>query len=71
MLRTLLLAGAAGLALGATASAATLVGLTADNHLVRFDSETRRAMPAVKVSGPTIEPVAPRVSVSGPAPART
>src|SRR3954447_13184138 len=50
-LRTGLLAGAATLALGATASAATLVGLTADNHLVRFDSETRRAMPAVKVSG--------------------
>ena len=51
MLRTALLAGAATLALGATARAATLVGLTADNHLVRFDSDTRRAMPAVKVSG--------------------
>lgn len=51
MLRIALLAGAASLALGGAASAATLVGLTADNHLVRIDSETRRAMPAVKVSG--------------------
>ncbi|MFC7472976.1 DUF4394 domain-containing protein [Dankookia sp. GCM10030260] len=51
MLRTILLAGAACLALGATARATTLVSLTADNHLVRFDSETRRAMPAVRVSG--------------------
>jgi hypothetical protein len=51
MLRTALLAGAALLALGAAARAATLVGLTADNQLVRIDSESRRAMPAVKVSG--------------------
>src|SRR6476659_5024780 len=44
MFRTALLAGA-------TASAATLVGLTADNHLVRIDAESSRAMPAVRVSG--------------------
>lgn len=30
---------------------ATLVGLTADNMLVRMDSETRRAMPAMRISG--------------------
>jgi len=51
LLRTGLLAGAATLALGATARATTLVGLTADNHLVRIDADSRRVMPAVKVSG--------------------
>jgi len=51
MLRHTLLASAALLALGTAANAATLVGLTADNHLVRIDSETRRAMPPVKVTG--------------------
>jgi hypothetical protein len=49
MLRTALLAAAFGV--GTAAQAATLVGLTADNHLVRIDVDTHRAMPAVKVSG--------------------
>src|SRR5690349_7188181 len=51
MLRTALLAGAALLALGSTARAATLVGLTADNRLVRIDAASRRAMAPVRVSG--------------------
>jgi hypothetical protein len=48
--RALLLGGA----LTATASAsdaATLIGLTADNQLVRIDTETRRAAAPVRVSG--------------------
>ena len=43
-----------GGALAATASAAdaaTLIGLTADNQLVRIDTETRRASAPVRVSG--------------------
>lgn len=48
--RTLLLAGVASLA-AVTADAATLVGLTADNMLVRIDSETRRASAPMRVSG--------------------
>ncbi len=34
-----------------TADAATLIGLTADNQLVRIDTETRRASAPVRVSG--------------------
>ena len=49
-LRGALLASVAFLAAGA-AHAATLVGLTADNMLVRMDSETRRAMPATRIMG--------------------
>jgi len=48
--RCLLMAGAALLA-GGAAQAATLVGLTADNHLVRIDPETRRAAAPVMVRG--------------------
>ncbi len=48
--RSALLAGAALLAT-AGAEATTLVGLTADNMLVRVDSETRRAMPALRIQG--------------------
>ncbi|MEI6162674.1 MAG: DUF4394 domain-containing protein [Roseococcus sp.] len=33
------------------AQATTIVGLTADNQLVRMDSETRRAMPAQRIQG--------------------
>lgn len=46
-----LLAAGAGLLAGGAAQAATLVGLTADNHLVRIDSETRRASAPVMVRG--------------------
>ncbi len=49
-LRTTLLAGAALLA-AAGAQATTLIGLTADNMLVRIDSETRRAEPARRIGG--------------------
>ena len=48
--RFLLAAGATLLA-GGTAQAATLIGLTADNHLVRIDTETRRAAAPVMVRG--------------------
>lgn len=48
--RFLMLAGVASLAAGA-AEAATLVGLTADNVLVRVDTETRRAAAPVRVTG--------------------
>jgi hypothetical protein len=54
MIRTtrLMLAAGAALALSAAgAEAATLVGLTADNHLVRIDSQSRRAMAPVRVTG--------------------
>src|SRR4051812_41488020 len=51
MVRHALLAGAALLALAPGAGAATLVGLTADNQLVRIDSDSRRAMPPLRVSG--------------------
>ncbi|MBL6076896.1 DUF4394 domain-containing protein [Belnapia sp. T18] len=49
--RTMLAAGAALALSAAGAEAATLVGLTADNHLVRIDSQTRRAMAPVRVTG--------------------
>ncbi|UPY36536.1 DUF4394 domain-containing protein [Sediminicoccus sp. KRV36] len=48
--RSALLASVALLG-GVAAQATTLVGLTADNMLVRMDSETRRAMPAMRISG--------------------
>jgi hypothetical protein len=50
MFRAALLAGAA-LASAQTAEAASLVALTSDNRLVRFDTETRRAMPPVAIRG--------------------
>ncbi|WP_376087855.1 DUF4394 domain-containing protein [Roseomonas sp. CCTCC AB2023176] len=46
-----LLAGVSLVALSATASAATLVGLTADGMLVRMDTESRRASAPVRVTG--------------------
>lgn len=49
--RVMLAAGAAMAALGGSAQAATLIGLTADNALVRIDSETRRAAAPVRISG--------------------
>jgi hypothetical protein len=52
MFRTILAASAATIiAAAAPASAATLIGLTADNALVRIDSETRRAAAPVRVTG--------------------
>lgn len=50
MLRTTL-AAAALLAMAPAANAANLIGLTADNTLVRIDSDTRRAGAAVRVTG--------------------
>jgi hypothetical protein len=47
----LALLGTAALLAANSAEAATLVGLTGDNKLVRIDSETRRAMPAVRITG--------------------
>lgn len=47
----LALLGTAALLAAAGAEAATLVGLTGDNQLIRIDSETRRAMPAVRITG--------------------
>lgn len=47
----LALAAAALIASGAAAQSATLIGLTADNALVRIDSETRRASAPVRVTG--------------------
>jgi hypothetical protein len=47
----LALAAAALIASAATAQSATLIGLTADNALVRIDSETRRASAPVRVTG--------------------
>ncbi|MBY0336878.1 MAG: DUF4394 domain-containing protein [Acetobacteraceae bacterium] len=49
-MRSLLLAGAACLAATA-AEAATIIGLTADNTLIRMDSETARAERPVRISG--------------------
>jgi hypothetical protein len=49
--RTLLVAGAALALTGGTAGATTLIGLTADNHLVRFDSEARHAAAPMRVTG--------------------
>lgn len=45
------LLGTIALLAGTSAEAATLVGLTGDNKLIRIDSETRRAMPAVRITG--------------------
>ncbi|WP_458096158.1 DUF4394 domain-containing protein [Roseomonas sp. WA12] len=50
-IRRLALAGAALIGLSGMAEAATILGLTADGQLVRFDSETRRASPAMRVRG--------------------
>jgi len=50
MIRLTLLGSVAMLA-AAPAEAATLVGLTAENQLVRIDSETRRASPGVRITG--------------------
>lgn len=47
----LALLGTVALLAAAQAEAATLVGLTGDNKLIRIDSETRRAMPAVRITG--------------------
>lgn len=47
----LALLGTVALLAAARAEAATLVGLTGDNKLIRIDSETRRAMPAVRITG--------------------
>lgn len=49
-LRAALLGGAV-IATTATADAATLIGLTADNQLVRIDTDARRASAPVRVSG--------------------
>ena len=49
--RTLLAAGTALALSAAAAEAATLVGLTADNQLVRIDSGTRRAAAPMRVTG--------------------
>ncbi len=49
-LRIALLA-ATTLAGAQAANAATLVALTGDNQLIRIDSETRRAMPATRITG--------------------
>ena len=48
---TLPLAFAAALLAAAPAGAATLIGLTADNALVRIDSETRRAAAPTRITG--------------------
>jgi hypothetical protein len=45
------LAAAALIASAGVAQSATLIGLTADNALVRIDSETRRASAPVRVTG--------------------
>ena len=50
-LRSMLLAGAALLGSAATAGAATLIGLTADNALVRIDGDSRRAAAPVRITG--------------------
>jgi hypothetical protein len=47
----LLLGGALAATAPAAADAATLIGLTSDNQLVRIDTETRRASAPVRVSG--------------------
>jgi hypothetical protein len=49
--RNLLLASAVLGTTGGTVEAATLIGLTADNRLVRIDSETRRATAPVAIRG--------------------
>ncbi|MGG5820619.1 DUF4394 domain-containing protein [Falsiroseomonas sp. HW251] len=45
------LAAAAMIAAAQTAQAGTLLGLTADNTLVRIDTETRRAAPPLRITG--------------------
>jgi hypothetical protein len=50
-LRPLMLGGALATGAASIADAATLIGLTADNQLVRVDTETRRASAPVRVSG--------------------
>ena len=50
-LHALLLGGALAAAAPAAADAATLIGLTSDNQLVRIDTEARRASAPVRVSG--------------------
>lgn len=47
----LALLGTVALLAANRAEAAMLVGLTGDNKLIRIDSETRRAMPAVRITG--------------------
>ena len=49
--RKLLAAGVAFAALGGTAQAQTLIGLTADNALVSIDGAARRAAAPVRISG--------------------
>lgn len=46
-----MLLGSALAAVASAADAATLIGLTADNQLLRIDTETRRAAAPVRVSG--------------------
>ena len=49
--RMVLASGVAFVALAGSVQAATLIGLTADNALVRIDSDTRRAAAPVRISG--------------------
>ena len=51
VLHALLLGGAFAAATASAADAATLIGLTADNQLLRIDTETRRASAPVRVGG--------------------
>jgi hypothetical protein len=51
VLHALLLGGAFAAAAASAADAATLIGLTADNQLLRIDTETRRASAPVRVGG--------------------
>lgn len=50
-LQAMLLGGALAAGAASGADAATLIALTADNQLVRVDTETRRASAPVRVSG--------------------
>ncbi|MBD0270688.1 MAG: DUF4394 domain-containing protein [Acetobacteraceae bacterium] len=50
-LPALLLGSALAASASAAADAATLIGLTSDNHIIRIDTETRRASAPVRVSG--------------------
>lgn len=47
----LALLGTVALLASTAAQAATLIGLTGDNKLIRIDSETRRASPATAITG--------------------
>jgi hypothetical protein len=51
MTKTLAATLLAAASLAGAARADTMIGLTADNHLVRMDSETRRASAPVRVTG--------------------